>query len=363
MISSRNNATFDNQALSTIRTDLKEMIEKEKLFGKEVFEVWINEEEVAQNFDETIWSKCLKEARQADIVIAIYNGEAGWLRPSDTIGICHAELLEALNAGRGKVWAIELADIESKIYNDNEKKANEKFQKFMKDQELFSDSVKKVSTLQKSIKGILKDAVIQLVQKGVREVSRDEGNHGETLVWKRMNYDQRSEAIVRTLEDSIDKQGTGYEKDGEFYLEFNKFQMIVKLHAIPDSVSISSARERVGQPFLEDFKSPIALVDDKNIIGPIHIIGCHKTVTETQVRNILGFSDATILKDSFGIYVADNIQKIQMIFLEKCSDSHGVSLRFQSLIEWLERTGELEELIKRAISRKNIIHTIANENK
>ncbi len=101
---------------------------------------------------------------------------------------------------------------------------------------------------------------------------------------------------------------------------------------------------------------------DENIIGPLHIIGCHKSVTETQTRNILGFPDATILKDSFGIYVADNIQKIQMIFIEKCSDSHSIRLGFQSFLEWLNRTSEVDNLLLRSKSRKNIIITIANEN-
>ena len=94
----------------------------------------------------------------------------------------------------------------------------------------------------------------------------------------------------------------------------------------------------------------------------MHIIGCHKTITESQARNILGFPDATILKDSFGIYVADNIQKIQMIFLERCSDSYSTGHAFQEFINWMDRIGEMDELENRAISRKNIITAIANEN-
>ncbi|NPA50936.1 MAG: DUF4062 domain-containing protein, partial [Epsilonproteobacteria bacterium] len=77
MLSSRNSSEFDNKTLTEVRKDLKEMIEKEKLFGKEIFQVWINEEEVSSN---EIWEECIKQARENDIVIVLYNGEAGWVR-------------------------------------------------------------------------------------------------------------------------------------------------------------------------------------------------------------------------------------------------------------------------------------------
>ncbi len=108
MISSRNTAKFDGKELSDIREDIKDIIEKESIFDKSIFEVWINELESSQSFEESIWDTCLKEARQADIVIILFNGEAGWLRPHDNLGICHAEVLEATNVARGKVWNITL---------------------------------------------------------------------------------------------------------------------------------------------------------------------------------------------------------------------------------------------------------------
>ena len=361
MISSRNNSTFDNKSLSDIRTELKEMIVKEKVFGKDIFKVWINEDEPPQSFDENTWNSCLKQVRQADIVIVLYNGEAGWTRPNDTLGICYAEVLEATNVARGKVWSIALdnTDINEKL--DIEKEANEKFKKFMEQQELFSKPVKNINSLKKELKKTLNDAVINLMQKGVKEASRNKGNHGESLIWKNMNYEKRTQAIIQSIGEAIDVKGTGLEEDDNFYLTFAEQKVLVVIHAIPDTLSIASAREKVGQPFLEDFAKS-KLLEDENIIGPIHIIGCHKSVTETQTRNILGFPDATILKDSFGIYVADNIQKIQMIFIEKCSDSHSTRHGIQDFLEWLERTSEVDNLIQRAISRKKIIDVIAEEN-
>ena len=133
MISSRNNSNFDNKSLTEIRKKLKKLIEKEKLFDKELFKVWINEEEDPQSFSETIWKKCLREARQADIVISLYNGQAGWLKDNDTIGICHDELREALDAGSGKVWCIQLDGCKyDKDITEQQQNADKKFQEFIK---------------------------------------------------------------------------------------------------------------------------------------------------------------------------------------------------------------------------------------
>lgn len=362
MISSRNSSNFDGKSLTEIRTILKKVIEEEELFGREIFKVWINEDEPPQSFDETIWNRCLKQVREADIVIVLYNGEAGWLRENDTIGICHGEVLEAVNVARGKVWGLTLESTENKECSEKEEEANKRFKKFITEQQLFSKSVNSIDSLKDTVKNTLTDAVINLMSNGVREVSRNKGNHGESLIWKNMNYDKRSQSIVRSIKESIETKGTGVNDGKNYFLEFDNQKILVIIHAIPDTLSIASAREKVGQPFLQDFKMSDTVILDENIIGPIHIIGCHKSVTETQTRNILGFPDATILKDSFGIYVADNIQKIQMIFIEKCSDSNSIRNGFQGFLEWLTRTSEVDNLILRAKSRKNIITAIAEEN-
>lgn len=363
MITSRNDTKFDGVLLSETRKELKKSIEKEKLFGKEIFKVWINEKEPPQSFDEYIWDKCLKEIRRADIVIVLYNGESGWLRPTDTLGICHAEVLEAVNCARGKVWSIPLENHSTKELSKNQKFADSEFEKFMNAQELFSLApLKTIKTLKTTVKKTLNDAAINLVKRGVRDAAKNKGNHGEALKWQNMNYDVRSQSIIKSLQASIESKGTGSSSAKNYFLEFEGYKVLVTIHAIPDTLSIPNAKEKVGQPFLQDFMVSDVLMKDKNIIGPIHVIGCHKSVSETQTRNILGFPDATILKDSFGIYVADNIQKIQMVFIEKCSDSHSIRTRFQDFSAWLVRTSELDNLVKRAKSRKNIITAIAEEN-
>lgn len=52
----------------------------------------------------------------------------------------------------------------------------------------------------------------------------------------------------------------------------------------------------------------------------MHLIACHRTVTETQSTNLLGFPYAPVVSGPFGIYVADEIQRMQFVFLANCRE-------------------------------------------
>jgi hypothetical protein len=64
MISSRCNDPFPTGATTTltnIRRDLKEEIEAIELFGKKIFDVWINEEAPPKGSTWDSWDVCLTE--------------------------------------------------------------------------------------------------------------------------------------------------------------------------------------------------------------------------------------------------------------------------------------------------------------
>jgi hypothetical protein len=61
----------------------------------------------------------------------------------------------------------------------------------------------------------------------------------------------------------------------------------------------------------------------------------------------------------FGIYVADDVQKVQ--FLSNCRDETATRHALQRFIEWLDIAGEAADLVERARSRKRIVQTIAKE--
>jgi hypothetical protein len=345
MLSSRNNSKFGKKTLSNIRKELKKIIEKEKLFEKNIYEVWINEEEVSSN--ET-WDECIKQARENDIVIVLYNGEAGWVRnEKDKIGICHAEMMAAIESSSEKVYVIDISngkigqkDADRKFYND--------IQAYRK-----MGKAKNLTELKSVVKQIVFEATLKLFKKGVKS-SKKSQNLGTILEWKKFNYDTRSKKIKQSLKEKFEI----INNDLVIYKD-NSRKILCKLHALPDSASVSAAKERVGQPFLNDiYESKILKNYDG---GVVHFIGCYKNITESQVRKIMGFPDIILIKDEFGIYVADKIYKIQMVFLEKCIDENNTIKQLENFFDWLSRSGENEDFINRAKDRKEIILKIAEK--
>ena len=74
-------------SLSDIRKELKKEIEAAELFGKVLFNVWINEETISQPMSEDSWAVCMKEAKDCDMFISLYHGHAGYQKIEGDIGI------------------------------------------------------------------------------------------------------------------------------------------------------------------------------------------------------------------------------------------------------------------------------------
>jgi hypothetical protein len=84
----------------------------------------------------------------------------------------------------------------------------------------------------------------------------------------------------------------------------------------------------------------------------VHLIGCNRGATESQALQLLGFPDATVVAAPFGIYVADDVQKVQFVLLSNCRDETATRHALQRFIEWLDIAGEAVDLVERARSRK-----------
>ncbi len=96
--------------LSEVREILKENIKALALWAGQdtLCDCWINEDSASSPMNETWWERCLNEARRADVVIVLYNGESGGAIKSQPMGICHAELEAALATQSQKVRVIRL---------------------------------------------------------------------------------------------------------------------------------------------------------------------------------------------------------------------------------------------------------------
>jgi hypothetical protein len=361
MISSRSKASFASGAgspkLATIRMELKEEIEAEKLFGEASYEVWINEKAPPQGTWD-ISDTCTQAVKDCDVLIALYNGDAGWATEAGDIGICHDELSMAYSTAPGKVRLIMLP-----LAPNDDKKArerNKRFQDYVEAQHPFAGGeVRTVEDLKQRVREALRDAVVTLTQSGVLEAGRGRRDVGDALKWTQMNFDERRKAITGVLRDSIGQRSAARQQGANLFWRVDDKELLFVVDAIPAAMSVAAAREMVGQPFLRDHEHVPSLTGDRG--GPVHVIGCHKTVTETQATKLLGFPDATVVTTQFGVYVADNVQKIQLVLIANCCDDANTRHGVQRFFDWLRQTGEGSDLAKRAAARGRIVRQIAKE--
>ena len=364
MISSRCNDRFPfsdpkAQTLSDIRRQLKKEIEKTPLFGDPAFEVWINEETPPQGGNWDSWEVCLGAVKECDILLALYNGNAGWAGAAGDNGICHDELSTAYSQAPGKIRLISLGEVPCDTSDSGLR--NKRFQSYVATQSLFrGGEVKTVQDLSQRVREALRDAVITLAQDGVFAASKGQGYSGQALDWNRMNFVARQQAIVAVLRNAVASRPESSKKPDPLVVNIGKQPVFFLPTAIPAALSIAAAREMVGQPFLKDHLLAGVLAAE-NAAGPVHIVGCHKGVTEAQGIKLLGFPDATVITTPFGIYIADSVQKIQLVLIANCSDDSNTRHGVQRFFEWLQQTGEGQLLASRAAARARIVRLIAKE--
>ena len=363
MISSRCNEHFpaDDQnspTLSAIRSELKRDIETQRLFGGRAFEVWINEETPPQGGTWDSWEVCLQAVKECDILLVLYNGDAGWAGSAGDIGICHDELSTAYSTAPGKVRLIALGEIATDASDAG--KRNKRFQEYVRKQSPFRGGVvSTVDQLKQRVGEALRDAVVRLVQGGVLEASKGRSYSGQALDWSRLNFAQRQRAIITVIRDAIGQRATARVEAENLFLRIDGHEVLFVPTAIPAAMTVAAAREMVGQPFLKDHLYERVLEGARG--GPVHLIGCNKNVTEAQATRLLGFPDATVVAAPFGIYVADNVQKIQIVFVANCRDEANTRHGVQRFLEWLQQTGEGALLADRAGARARIVRSIAQE--
>jgi hypothetical protein len=198
-----------------------------------------------------------------------------------------------------------------------------------------------------------------LVGWGAREGRRGNYYRGDALEWSKLDFLGRQARIRGVLSDTLVQDRTNRLGDSHAMLKIEGVEvLLLALNAVPASLSIAAAREMIGRPFLKDHELVGAM---GKAIGPVHLIGCNRAVTEGQARQLLGFPDATIVNAPFGIYVADNSQKIQFVLLSNCRDETTTRYALQRFMEWLEEAEESSDLVEHAASRKRIVQAIANE--
>jgi hypothetical protein len=270
--------------LSAIREQLKREIEALQIFGMSIYEVWINEL-ATEDYSLTAWDHCIKESQDCDVFIALYNGNAGWPDEHGTTGICHAEFMTAYNTAPGKVFVVNI--FESGLPQSPKKTHDIHFQNYIRHLKRFDARVgDHEPQLLDAVRRTVAEATIKLAHRGVRDASRGTSYVGPALDWSRQNYGDR---ILSMRAAALAGMGKGKSlKSNESNLMKRAIggqEVLFVVNAIPDAMSVSAARELVGQPHLMDH----TLLGDLARLqgGPIHLIACHKNVTEAQAIRML----------------------------------------------------------------------------
>ncbi len=368
MISSRSKQRFPyggnvNAQLSDIRKKLAGIIEKEDLFGEPLFEAWINELAPAAEGTDDIWDKCIEEVKKAELVIALYNGDAGWAKAGGEIGICHAELHEAYNSAPAKVRILQLTPLAPRRKGPDGKR-DDLFRDYVGSLHRFTgDPCENGEQVIELCRRTLREATGDMVKLGVREARKGRFYSGDALDWSHLDFRARQSAMVQILLQALRwKGGSAVGKHGyAIAVPILGREILVLCSAISGPYAFVEAREGVNQLFLRDYLHASDLSQDR--LGPVHLIACHRSATEGQAVRQLGFPDATVVSTPFGVYVADKIQKIQLAFLSNCRDQTTTMYQVQRLFDWIEEVGEGPLIVERAASRARIVIAIAEENK
>lgn len=335
------------------RERLKAEIEAETYFGNGLVDVWINEREHG-DVDDTAWNECLHQAEACDLFIALYDGNAGWAPPGSAVGICQAEFDTALRLAPGKVKIIRLPGAKLAAAN----KLDQAFHEALAAARRFETHVRTGwPELRAAVTSLVREMVLKAALEGSREFRRSGGNLGEALNWSRLTFAERAAAIGQTIAAAVRHRGASDTTDTATIasVTLDGEELLFACHGAPRSLSVSASREMVGQPFLRDHEILPTL---RGAIGPIHLIGCPKGVTETQAVSLLGFPDFTVVEGSFGVYAADRVQRIQLCLLANCADPGSTRNSVERFFEWLDRSHELPSMIERAKARRRIIEAI-----
>jgi hypothetical protein len=366
MISSRCKTSFlykgKSQPLSKVREDLKKELLTCALFGKLLLEVWINEDAPPAGLEKNLWDHCLWQAQEADVFIVIYNGDAGWPNGKAGNGICHEELEAALNDSRAKIRVVELSPLVP-LTKDGEGDRCSRFRDFVTKQlPFYGVEATTGEAIIQRCKEAIHQCLVDLVKLGGEEAQKARFYTGEALNWSRLSFHDRREQMRRALTQSLlDSNGVNLGRETiALRLKGQDKSVLLRCDAIPAAWSVAGARELVGQPFLRDHE----LVDqmkEQKLCGPVHVILCHRTVTERQAVGMVGCPDVTVLAPPFGIFLADNIQKTQLLLIKNCRDVTSTRRGIQGAIQWLETTGEAEHLMTRAAARTKILGVIQEQ--
>lgn len=343
-------------AARAVQEQLKdvELFPGAKFPQKPLFDFDLSLDDGSRPADSNIERACREMVAKSDIVLALYNGQAGSSLAPGADGICFLEMRTAKDYAPEKLVVVRLPAQGSGA-------ADKRFEDWFAAQQIWA-APKPAGSVEAVVDAschALRVAVARMVQRAGR-VRAGNFHLGAALEWSRMNYRDRAAAMRQAVCDAMPPGAEELQSSASdrvlMTIGKGKERVLICIHAVPAALSEPRAREMVGQPYLEDYLFEKEL---RNAAGPLHVVACARGVTEAQAVRILGFPDATIVKAPFGIFVADEVQKIQMAFIAQCRDQGSTRDAVSEFLLWLDQTGERDTILARGKLRAELVKLLA----
>lgn len=174
--------------------------------------------------------------------------------------------------------------------------------------------------------------IVHQVGLGLREAKKGKYHLGAALDWTRLDFENRKQTMEKVIAEALGSKKSGL-------VAIDKVKVVFVVHAIPDSFSTAEAREMVGRPFLVDYRM-VDAAPLKNAAnhGPVHLIGVHKSMTESQARTFIGHPNVILVNAPFGFYLADRIDHSQTLVVTECRDETSTRHGVQRCMDWLNQS-------------------------
>ena len=373
MISSTVKEEVGSVALSEIRGRIADRLRAIGVGDTPVFRPWLSEEQGALNQDETTWDKCVAEARRCDILVALYTGNAGWVRDHLGIGICHAEWEAAFQATPTKVRVVLVKGPtfdKVKAETATSPSANRRF--LVDLDERWQARASTPDEIVDSAYEAVWLAAIDLLRAGRRGGSRGKNLLGASLVWANLDFERREGAMLDALNEALvgddgagqalgqadpAVRGSAATRPHGVVRTLGGTKVAFITHAVPGPFAVPEARSSLGQPF-QDERLLLGQLETAGAVGPIHVIAVQQNVTESQVRRFIGRPDALVAAQAFGVFASDAAAFTQVLFLANCRDPSRVANAVSMAFEWWQLARLEQALAERATARTAILRAL-----
>lgn len=328
--------------------------------GREILWVFSSPNEPALG-DQTAIGRCLREARRSQVFVCLCTGDPGMTNAASPLGICHQELLAAIDDSPNKVVIVRLEEAQSK----KAFAAHPAFSALVND---FQTTHQKwVTTAKTDVE--IEDQAVAAVFEVIRRMGarahatwrRNRAYAGSRFRWASKTYSERTQDIAGLIAQQLGANASvkvtrqpQLWQPGLATLALGSDELLLTITGVPDSFGVADARKYAGYPFRDDALHGQA-APGTTWIGPLHVIGVHKGVTESQMRSHLGNADIAILKTPFGFVAQDRSQAIQVAYLSDCVEEDATVEGAAELLSWLADTDIAQQVRELAQRRRAML--------